>query len=77
MGTEEIQAFLTTYLASDRTVSTSTQNQALSAVIFLYRHVVKKEIEFPFTSFAIPLPRIYYKMVTTSARFKNYWVTKM
>lgn len=46
MGADEIQAFIT-YLATERTVSASTQNQALSAVMFLYRHVLKKEVDIP------------------------------
>lgn len=46
MGMQEIQSFIT-YLASDRTVSASTQNQALSAIMFLYRQVIKKDIDFP------------------------------
>jgi len=46
MGAEEVQAFIT-YLATQRTVSASTQNQALSALMFLYRHVLQKEIEWP------------------------------
>jgi len=44
MGTHEIQAFLT-YLANQRKVSASTQNQALSAILFLYREVLHKDIE--------------------------------
>ena len=44
MGAAEIQAFLT-YLATDRNVAASTQNQALSAILFLYREVLKKELE--------------------------------
>jgi integrase len=44
MGAPEIQSFLT-HLASDRSVAASTQNQALSAVLFLYREVLHKEIE--------------------------------
>jgi len=44
MGTPEIQAFLT-YLATERTVAASTQNQALSAILFLYREVLHKDIE--------------------------------
>ena len=43
MGEPEINAFLT-YLAVKERVSASTQNQALSAVIFLYRHVLQREI---------------------------------
>jgi len=44
MGAPEIQAFLV-YLASERTVAASTQNQALSAILFLYREVLHKDIE--------------------------------
>jgi integron integrase len=44
MGATEIRAFLA-YLASERTVAASTQNQALSAILFLYREVLHKEIE--------------------------------
>ena len=36
MGSEEVNAFLT-HLAVDGQVSSSTQNQALSALVFLYR----------------------------------------
>jgi integron integrase len=44
MGAVEIQAFLT-HLATERNIAASTQNQALSAVLFLYREVLHKEIE--------------------------------
>jgi site-specific recombinase XerD len=43
MGEEEVGAFLT-YLANDRKVNRVTQNQALNALVFLYRHVLKKEL---------------------------------
>jgi integron integrase len=39
MGAGEVTAFLT-YLAVERTVSPSTQNQAKSALLFLYREVL-------------------------------------
>ncbi len=39
MAEEEINEFLT-HLAVERHVSASTQNQALSALLFLYRHVL-------------------------------------
>lgn len=39
MGAPELEAFLT-YLAVERNVAASTQNQALSAVLFLYREVL-------------------------------------
>ena len=43
MGDAEINAFLTD-LAVNRQVSASTQNQALSALLFLYRYVLHREI---------------------------------
>ena len=44
MGAEHVTSFLSA-LASVRNVSASTQNQALAAVLFLYRDVLKMEIE--------------------------------
>jgi integron integrase len=46
MGEEEIHEFIT-YLAIERKVATSTQNQALSGILFLYRTVLQKEITLP------------------------------
>jgi integron integrase len=43
MGAEEIQAYLS-HLATDRRVSASTQNQALSALLFLYQKVLGLEL---------------------------------
>jgi len=43
MGETEINAFLS-HLALKRKVSASTQNQALSALLFLYRRVLKRDI---------------------------------
>jgi hypothetical protein len=40
MGKKEVTSFLT-HLARDQRVSASTQNQALAALIFLYREVLK------------------------------------
>jgi integron integrase len=40
MGVPEIRQFIT-HLVSDQKVSASTQNQALSAILFLYRHVLR------------------------------------
>lgn len=40
MGAAEVEAFLT-YLAVERTVAASTQNQALAALLFLYKEVLK------------------------------------
>ena len=38
-GEEKIEAFLT-HLARDRQVAASTQNQAMNALVFLYKHVL-------------------------------------
>lgn len=46
MGRSEIEAFLT-YLAVERTVAASTQNQALSALLFLYREVLRVPLDLP------------------------------
>jgi len=46
MGVPEVQAFIT-HLATDGRVAASTQNQAFSAVTFLYRHVLTTELQFP------------------------------
>lgn len=43
MGAPEIEAFLTS-LAVERDVTASTQNVALSALLFLYREVLKAEL---------------------------------
>ena len=43
MAEPEINAFLT-HLAVEKRVSASTQNQALSALRFLYRHVLDREV---------------------------------
>ena len=42
MGQAEVSAFLT-HLAVDGQVAASTQNQALSALLFLYREVLQQE----------------------------------
>ena len=42
MGAAEIKAFLT-YLAVERNVGASTQNQALNALVFLYTAVLQRE----------------------------------
>ena len=45
MAETEINQFLT-HLAVERHVAASTQNQALSAILFLYKRILKKEIGF-------------------------------
>lgn len=44
MGVAEIEAFLT-HLAVNRRVSSSTQNQAFNAIVFLYRDVLNQELD--------------------------------
>jgi site-specific recombinase XerD len=44
MGKAEVEAFLS-HLAVARKVSASTQNQALSAILFLYKEVLGRELE--------------------------------
>jgi integron integrase len=43
MGTEEIRNFVTS-LAVDHNVSASTQNQALQAILYLYKNILKKDV---------------------------------
>jgi integron integrase len=46
MGAPEIQTFLS-HLATEQNVAASTQNQALSAILFLYRNVLLKPVDIP------------------------------
>ena len=46
MGRAEIEAFLT-HLAVEGNVAASTQNQALSALLFLYREVLHQDLDAP------------------------------
>ena len=43
MGAAEIESFLT-HLATERNISKSTKDQALSALLFLYRQVLAREV---------------------------------
>lgn len=43
MGASEVTSFLS-WLATSQRVSASTQNQALSAILFLYKHVLQKDL---------------------------------
>ncbi len=45
MAESEVRAFLV-HLATERRVAASTQNQALNALVFLYRHVLGRPIGF-------------------------------
>jgi len=43
MGKEEIQNYIN-YLAIEKHVASSTQNQALQAILYLYKNVLKKDV---------------------------------
>ena len=44
MGPKEINAFIT-YLVKQKNIAASTQNQAISSILFLYRHVLEIELD--------------------------------
>lgn len=46
MGVPEIKAFVQ-YLATERKMAASSQNQAISAILFLYRSVLLQKIDLP------------------------------
>jgi len=56
MGKAEIEAFLI-HLAVKEKVAASTQNQALNALLFLYRHVLDIPIDFPLSSVRARRPK--------------------
>jgi len=56
MGIPEIEAFLT-HLAVDKNVAASTQNQAFAALLFLYREVLKIDLEGPIDSIRAKKPQ--------------------
>jgi integron integrase len=56
MDVPEIEAFLT-HLAVDQNMAASTQNQALSALLFLYREVLEKELQGPIDHIRAKEPR--------------------
>jgi len=43
LGKEEIQKFLN-YLTTERNISSSTQNQALQGILYLYKNILKKDV---------------------------------
>jgi integron integrase len=56
MDGAEIESFLT-HLATVRNVSASTQNQAFSALLFLYKHVLHQDLTIPIDSVRAKSPR--------------------
>ena len=79
MGVPEIQAFLT-HLAVDEHAAASTQNQALSALLFLYRQVLRQDLDGPLgalrASRPTPSPPTCWKATMTFARSRNCWATR-
>jgi integrase len=53
---DEVQTFLS-YLANERKVAASTQNQALSAILFLNKYVVQNELDLPLDLIRSKRPR--------------------
>jgi integron integrase len=69
MGAVEIEAFLT-HLVVDRNVAASTQNQALSAILFLYREVLNQPLEIDFQYIGAKRPK-RLPVVLTKAEIQN------
>jgi integron integrase len=64
MGKTEVEAFLS-HLATQRNVAVATQNQALNALLFLYRNVLHQPLE---TLGAIERPRRLPRLPTVLSR---------
>ena len=63
MGSAEIEAFLT-HLAVQGQVAASTQNQALSAILFLYREVLRQELDASIDAVRAKQPRYLPTVLT-------------
>ena len=69
MGEKEVSAFLT-HLAVDKHVSASTQNQALSAILFLYKRVLDIKLEWLDNVVRAKRPK-YLPVVLTKTEVRN------
>lgn len=69
MGVAEIEAFLT-HLAVQLNVAASTQNQAFNALIFLYKHVLKKELGDPIKACRAKKPALVPTVMTPEETFR-------
>ncbi len=65
MGARELEAFLT-HLATVNNVAASTQNQALNAIVFLYRYVLKQDLGMDIDAVRAKRPK-YLPIVLTQA----------
>ena len=61
MGVNEINAFIT-YLVNEKHIAASTQNQAISSILFLYRHVLDIQLD---ETALIPIRPVKPKRVPT------------
>ncbi len=69
LGAPEVEAFLT-HLAVDAKVSASTQNQALAAILFLYRNVL--EIKLPWLESVVRAkPSVHLPVVLSRAEVQR------
>jgi integron integrase len=69
MASAEIEAFLT-HLAVDQQVAASTQNQALSALLFLYRDVLKSSLDLPIDAIRAKRPKRLPTVLTKEETLK-------
>jgi site-specific recombinase XerD len=67
LGSAEVNAFLT-HLAVDLHVSASTQNQALSALLFLYRELLESDLDLEGLIRARTRPRLPVVMTVEEVR---------
>jgi site-specific recombinase XerD len=70
MGVSEIEAFLT-HLAVQERVAASIQNQAFSAVPFLYREVWRQELDESINAIRAKQPRQQLPTVLTKAAARS------
>ena len=71
MGSAEVNAFLT-HLAVEGQVSASTQNQALSALLFLYRELLQRDLDLEGVVRARTRPRLPVVMSVEEVRAVLY-----
>jgi integron integrase len=69
MGRQEIAAFLTS-LAVNQHVAASTQNQALSALLFLYRDVLDISLDLPINAVRARQPKRFPTILTKDEALK-------
>ena len=72
MGEPEITAFLS-YLAVNRNVSASTQNQALSTILFLYQKVLDRKLEW-LDDVAGPGDHNICRSFSRAMKYDNCWM---